>query len=278
MNKIKIFLMMVLASFIFVGCGGSGDEKNTDSDSTNALQEKNEISDEVKKVIYPMPTSFEITKMLNEAGASYIVNLSNPVENVDKYLAEKKQALNLGVYGADLSYASTYNNQEQMMLYLAKSKELAESLQISAVFNEKLVNSINENKDDKDSLVRIITESFHSTYEYLVQNGKENLSLLILVGSWTEGLYISCELALTAKENASQIYKVIASQGEHCKKLINLLEKQKSDANVAEVLELVQRIGKVYEEQGITAETELTVDQMKKIEFVVMDVRNIIIE
>ena len=96
---------------------------------------------------YPIPTAFQITQMLNNAGASYILSLNNPVENVDKYFTEKSKALNLGVYGANLAYASTYQMTQETMSYLRVVRQLIDELQVSTAFNTQLVEKIEENID-----------------------------------------------------------------------------------------------------------------------------------
>lgn len=48
-----------------------------------------------------------------KAGAKYNKNILNDVKNVDKYTSAGQQALNLGIYGADLSYTSVFNHTQE---------------------------------------------------------------------------------------------------------------------------------------------------------------------
>ena len=85
----------------------------TDKTGSKELEaaESDTLKDAVIESIsgYPLPTAFEITNMLNEAGAPYILSISNPASNAGNYFTQVEKAINLGVYGADLSYASTYD-------------------------------------------------------------------------------------------------------------------------------------------------------------------------
>ena len=62
----------------------------------------------VKKIFYNVPSPLEITSMLKKAGASYNSEYLNSFKKVSEYTTMEEMALNLGVYGADLSYYRLY--------------------------------------------------------------------------------------------------------------------------------------------------------------------------
>ena len=76
------------------------------------------LEDEIEKNVYPLPTSAEVIKMLSELEVGYILGIANPVDNARKYLTSSGKAINMGVYGADLSYATLYNIQQEVINYL----------------------------------------------------------------------------------------------------------------------------------------------------------------
>ena len=80
------------------------------------------LETEIEKNVYPLPTSAEVIKMLSDLEVGYIIGISNPVENAKKYLTSTNRAINLGVYGADLSYATLYNIQQEVINYLECNK------------------------------------------------------------------------------------------------------------------------------------------------------------
>ncbi len=233
---------MALASlFMFAACGGSGQQANKETQDENLP--KDSLVKEITK--YPLPTAFEVTNLLNKAGAGYILSISNSVANADKYFTEKSKAINLGIYGADLAYASTYQMKQETMNYLKVSKKMIDELQISTEFNSTFADRVEKNIDNQDSLIRIISDSFFKTYEFLTNNGKDNLSLLVMSGSWVEGLYITTEIEKTSQNN-QDIIKIIVNQNGSLVKLMDLLEKNKSNADVAEMLTKLQSISDAF--------------------------------
>jgi hypothetical protein len=80
-----------------------------------------------KNIFHNIPPPMETAALLKKAGAEYDKDILNDVKNVDNYTAASKQALNLGIYGADLSYASVFNNTQESMLYTSCAQNLAKS-------------------------------------------------------------------------------------------------------------------------------------------------------
>lgn len=267
--KVLLSMVVVFSLFAAVSCGGGAKQAETD---TTEVKTKDETFKSVTK--YPIPTSFEVIKMLNKAGASYILSLNNPIENVDKYFTEKSKALNLGVYGANLSYASTYQMKQETMNYLKVSKQLIDDLQISTAFNKDFAEKVEANIDNKDTLIQIITDSFYDTYEFLLNEGKDNLSLMVMVGSWTEGLYITSQMAVISKDN-HDLMKIIANQKDPLNTLYELLETSKEDEAIAEVMAMLNPLKEIFD--SVEGDT-LTKEEFEKIEKEAANIRNTIIQ
>lgn len=218
-----IFVMVVL----FTSCGGRQEGESraiTDNKERSDLADRSgESPDE-----YPIPTSVEIVELLQRAGAPYILGISNPAANVDKYFTERSKALNLGVYGADLSYAGTYEMNQEIMNYLQVSRQLIEELNISTSFNSGFVDRVERNLEDKDSLINIVSESFNDTYVFLTRNNRDDLALLVMTGSMIEGMYLTSQIAIGARDN-SEITDIIIQQREPLEKLLELLDNYDDD-------------------------------------------------
>lgn len=223
---------------------------------------------------YPIPTSFEVIQLINKAGASYIISICNPFENVNKYFTEKDKALNLGVYGADLAYATTYQMKQETMNYLNVSKKLVDELNISTGFNRQLAKSVEANIDNKDSLILIITNSYYDTYRNLVKNGKDNQSLMVIAGSWIEGLYISSQIAISSRDNVDFV-SIMANQKAALGTIMELLKARgENDAEMSEIITLLTPMVEVY---STVDGTTLTDEQFKGIVENIAKVRNSIV-
>lgn len=234
-----------------ISCTG---KKGEPVESSDSKLDKESIEKTVRDVVYPLPTSYEVINMINKIEASYILGLTNPLANVDKYFTDKAQAINLGIYSADLSYASTYNMKQEVMNFMDASEKLIKELDITGAFNSEFVDEVEANLDNKDLLIELITESFYDTYEYLVKNNKEDLSLLVLSGSWVEAMYISCNVSNTVYQNP-ELVKVIMHQKTALYKLVDLLVPHAGHESIQSVLDDLNPIKAVYEsvdEKGIT--------------------------
>lgn len=246
MNKKANFAILIALSFVFTYCSNSKKE----SSSEKAAEKKEELEKFVEEQFeYPLPTSFEVTKMLQDANASYSAEITNDAGNVDKYVAEWQKAMNLGVFGADLSYASTFDKTQESMEFLKASRKLIDDLNISTAYNQDFADRIENNLENKDSLILIITESFQATYNYLNQSGDEMSSLLVVAGSVIEGLHITCELIIASNYNPD-LMSVLAAQKDQVSDLTDLMGNHDGNENVNRVLPFLRYVKLFYEQLG----------------------------
>jgi len=239
----------LLALSMLGACKGTTSEG---TDDATKLQ-KSEVEEKVREVVYPLPSTYEVTEMLNEIQASYILGLTNDLANAEKYFTDKKQALNLGIYSADLSYASTYN--------MKLSQDLVKELGITGAFSLDFVEQVEANVDNKDKLIELITNSFYDTYAYLVKNDKEDLSLLVVASSWIEALYITTHISETTYENP-KIVEIIMKQKRSLGKLIELLEPHKDHETIQQLLVEMRPMMDIYNQVG---ESSITKQQLETI-------------
>lgn len=248
-KRLKGALVITLAFVVvlFTACSGPTEKKEQNKKENTAQDVKEEKKKSTRNFEYPIPTPFEITAMLNKAGASYIIDLSNELSNSEKYMTEISKALNLGVYGADLSYASTYNKTENTRLYLAATQKLTEELGISSAINQTIIERVEKNINNNDSLHAIISSSYYDTFDFLNQHGKGAISVLVLAGGWIEGLYISTQLAQSA-QNQEEIIKGIGEQKSTFDELIVLMRAYKDkNKGVADIYNELTKFKEVYD-------------------------------
>ncbi len=276
MKRSKIFKTLNAGVIILLVTGLIACTSRQDKSGSKTLElaEKDTLKEKVIENIsgYPLPTSFEITTLLNEAGAPYILSISNPASNADNYFTQVEKALNLGIYGADLSYASTYMMKQETMLYLDASKKLADEIEISSAFNQTYAERVESNLENGDSLISIISDSFLDTYNYLTQNNQDKLALLVMAGSWIEGLYITTQIAITATDNAT-LLDIILNQKSSLKKLIEIMEPIKGDEDVIEILNALNELKGYYD----TIEDQMSDETFEQITSTLESIRNKIV-
>lgn len=260
MKNLKPLLLLAVIPFV-VSCD-SGDKK---ASSAEEAAKETAVEKVEKEFNYPIPTSFEVTRMLQEAEAGYVLGITNDPETADEYVTAYSQAVNLGVYGADLSYASTYNRQQETMDFLNACRKLIQSLNISSGFNMEMARRVENNLQNKDSLINIITESFYETYTFLNRSAQERTSLLVVAGSVVEGLYISSNLVISSGYD-QKLMDVVAAQKSHISKLVELLDQFEADENVQKVLPKLKTINEAYAGVGEQITKEQFEELRKSIE------------
>jgi len=233
--KAKFYLVILVTLVIFLG--SCKDEKK-DQDIV--------VDNKLEQLVYPVPTPFEVTQMLQKAGASYRLDLVNDVKNAEKYFKEKSQALNLGVYGADLAYASTYNQAQSIREILTATQRLANELGLTNVIDQSIITRVEQNIEKADSLYKIVNNSYLNTFNKLNTENKGAVSLMIIAGAWIESIYISTQLAITS-QNSQVIMDKIAQQKFTISSLLPLLQQHKDNQDVADVIIIVEKFKVVFD-------------------------------
>lgn len=240
-----------------VGCTVKGSQ-----DKSGVMSQK-DVEQNVREFVYPLPTAFEVTEMLNRIDAAYILDVCNPKENVDKYVTEAKRAINMGVYSADLCYASTYNQQSNVMDYTQTIRALIDALDMTRAVDPELASKMEDNENNKEGMTELISNSFYDSYDYLNRNGRGPVSLMIVAGSWVEGLYIATHISQETFENKEMV-KILLSQKEPLEKLIKLLDGVKGEPNVTELRQALEPLNKIYANVDANGISEEQMDSIRK--------------
>jgi len=236
------------------------------------MEQVKTIENQIGENVYPLPTSAAVIKMLTELEVGYILGISNPVANVKKYFTSTKRAINLGVFGADLSYVTLYNMQQEVFNYMSAISSLTNELNMSKIYNSALYDSIKKNFDNKNKLVNILTGSFNETYAYLSENDQQALALLVVGGAWVEGIYLTTHVSEAAYQVAG-ISRVLLEQKKSFELYLEITQPFTNDPSVSDFVKLLDPVKKVYEGLG----TSLTEQNIKDITKVITDVREQIV-
>ena len=248
-QHLRLFAIGLLSAtlIVFSGCNTSEKKKDTVNDKTGDDTPLEDVAKDLSG--YPIPTSYDITTHIYHAGAAYQISLPNGPEKAGEYITQRDKVLNLGVYAADLCYATTYKMKQGTINYLEASKTLIDDLGISTTFNISFAERIEQNIDNRDSLIAVVEESFDDTWNYLIENEQEVLARLVVCGSWIEGVYITTNVALDAFDN-TVILEGLARQKNSLNELVNLLEPVKDVDEVSNLYKALFEIGEFYEGVG----------------------------
>ncbi|MBR5432920.1 MAG: hypothetical protein IK117_00620 [Bacteroidales bacterium] len=248
-NTLKLFRLLIVLGLLsgIVSCSNS--DKKSSSSTEDAvdqeLQEKQQVVNDVKKVMYSLPSPVETTLLLKKAGAGYDESLLNPTSNSNKYNTDKQKALNLGVYGADLSYASIFEQDQTIMQYMNVSKKLAIGLDLLAAIDQSIIDRLEANHDNRDSVIRIISETFLNSNSTLKEDNRPEMAALILAGGWVEALYLATQLTKDVVKDKDLVERIVEQKlsfGE----MEKLLGVYTDNPDIAEVLTQLQPISQAF--------------------------------
>jgi len=239
---------------MFSACNSQDDTADKIDDALeiekNAKEEK--ALKQAQEVFYSLPAPGETINMLKKAGAKYNEEFLNPTTNVSKYTTTRSQALNLGVYSTDLSFASIEHQQQTSSLYLVATKKLAEELGLMDVVSPETMKRMENNIENKDSLQTIMSEILMSSNSSLKEDGRAQVAAIILTGTWIEGLYLATKLAENTETNA-KIKELIIDHRISLKTINQLLNSFDDSEDVKTLIEDLSEVTAIYDKVETTS-------------------------
>lgn len=241
---------LALPAVILYSCGESGkpDSDITESEvSADTLSaDSDENVNKVQEIFYAVPSPMEMASILKKTGASYDMELLNDVKKVNEYTTSRSQALNLGVYGANLSYASIFNQNQESIIYLSCTKKLAEKLGVTKAFNDSAIERMEANIENRDSLLSIVSETYYMLDAYLKENDRDHISAMVIAAGWVEGLYLSTSIAKKSEQKEEKLITRIAEQKLSLENLMDLVEAYNSSGQLDDIANDLKAIHDAY--------------------------------
>ncbi len=295
MNLIGKYWFLSATVMLVFGCSDSGN-KSGESDSSGDPVSEYKL-DKAKEILYMIPSPIEVVSLLKKAGAEYKGEILNPADNVSKYQTTRAKAINLGIYGTDINYASLFDQTQETLFYVKCAKTLANNLGVMNAFDKETLDRIEGNIENRDSMTTIMSDTYWEADTYLKENERANISALVITGGWIEGLHIATKIAEMKPENGKLVNR-IAEQKYSLNNLVLLINTYGQYPDIKYVpnelveiksiydkLEMVKTPGenKVDEKTGITTiggsrEIKITPEQLASISGKIKEVRTKYIE
>ncbi len=261
----KIICIAISTTFLFLSCNSNRnktDQQLQDSINISEINKKKALElQTAKQIFYSLPSPLETAMIIKESGTGFNPEVLNPVINVSDYNTSKKQALNLGIYSTDLSYASLFEQTQISIEYISAVRDMMEGIGISSAISNKTLQHLKHNINNRNKVLDILSESFLNSSAYLKENNRSALVSLTLVGGWIEGLYIAVNLVDTTNFHKSDLVKRIVDQKLCLFNVIRLLREYQSNPKVASVLADIYKIKDVYKEIDLTVTSSQVVKQ-----------------
>ena len=263
-----IYLMAITTLF---GCGGNDSEKafeDVSHDDDQAVSQPQISTEALVDIINSVPPPIELSVLIKEVGGEYTKTPLNPTDNTSKYNTNFKKAINLGIYSADLGYISLYDQSQDAVDCLGAVKDMADKLSIGHFFDFETIRNLASNKHNLDSLVFISTQNFAKMNDYLKENNRVNLSVLMLTGGWLEGLHIAGQIALDHENK--ELNEKIGDQKIILNQIMELLKVFQGNPEIKAFTEEIRELQLLYDKvEIITTYEESTLEEIDGVLMVV---------
>ncbi len=244
-----VLIFVLLFAGFLSGCK-SGGTKPADELKISVPKDDTAVIEDLKKaktIFNALPSPLESAMLVKSAGTSFDASLLNPVGNAGKYLTNKSMALNLGIYTCDLSFTSLYEKTQMIIDYMNASKKMADGLGILKVIDQPTIDRLEENINNSEVIMEIISDTFMNSSSYLEDNGQPAIAAMVLVGGWFEGLYISTQLVDLKDFNGNKLVGRIIDQKLSIDILLNLLESNKGNPSIDEIILQIQKLKVIFD-------------------------------
>ncbi len=219
MNK-RYLAILVLVIIVLGSC--KHDKKAADTSLEKALEVELDTTIKVIKFensLFSLPSPYQLSILVKQIGTNYNSELLNPAENNKQYTSLFKKSINLGIYGADLAYLNIYQQSPSAVTYFSVIKILADDLGLSAAFSPTIFKRIENNVDNKDSLLYIMSNTYRDVDLFLKENQRQREGALVLAGGFIEAMHILTKLAIETKSK-----ELIQRVGENKQPIENLIK------------------------------------------------------
>ncbi len=228
------------------------------ADQIHELAVKSSIpegTDNVRLIFYNMYLPPRMSKIFERVGANYNPSILNNPDDFARYQDPHKTAINLGIYGVDMSYVRMFDQTLLMAKYFSTIQLLTRMLDIPDEYFDDMVKGIEHSSNNRDSLIRIASEIYDRTDNYLKKNDNDAYAALIVTGGWIETMYISTRI-LEADPDNVEISDRIAEQKYSLNSLISLLSNYQEDISVAGDLLLLKLLKRSFDRYDIYYEQD----------------------
>ncbi|MEQ8910396.1 MAG: hypothetical protein RIC95_14460 [Vicingaceae bacterium] len=252
-------LFILLLIFSLAACLEQAPSKSNSSKTIQAKPRRSEAdslkAEQIKKIFYSLPSPMELTLLFKKEGVNYNSEKLHKTARRKEYVLPNKKALNLGVYGADLSYAGLFGRHEDAIDYFTCSQLMAEDLGVGQTFRKEFISRLEKNPNNRDTLLQVISDFFLNNDAYLKDQHRQDISTSILIGGWVEGMFLGTKMH-ASEADPSGIESIIAGQKHSLNNLLSLLENRIENSPLVDSIELsLVTMSKHYEEINYPAQS-----------------------
>ncbi|MEQ8324286.1 MAG: hypothetical protein RIE58_10195 [Vicingaceae bacterium] len=220
------YLVIAALGLFLVSCAEEGSGESAAEEPT--VEEEVVIEDQVH---YQVPSPSETMEFLRSTNAEFHPEVLCSVDIREKYVDLKGKSMGMGIFIADLAYASSFEKYQEAIKYFTAIIKMADDIGIGSSFDQALLSRIENNLSSPDSLTTISDDSYYKIIADLESNDRGKIVGMIAAGGFLEGLFIAVQLVDKFDANDPAI-KRIAAQKLTYENIIKYLEQYREDQNV----------------------------------------------
>ncbi|MBD80775.1 MAG: hypothetical protein CL840_17805 [Crocinitomicaceae bacterium] len=247
MKKIIASGLILSSIAFFAACDSGSEDGSVERNSAEEAQEEmlDEMAEEGEGDVvesFYLPSALQIGSIFQKSGLKYLPNLTNSVDNLNKYETKSSKILNFGVYSADLAYIVLNGQSQDATNYLKVVSDLSNEIGFGSVFESKdLMSRFESNLGNRDSIINVMIDIQARTDMFVDDNNLQDVTYIIFAGAWVEGMYLGVE----ASDNESR-HALSGRLVEQMTILDNLVKALKSNKNqTEEVAELTKKLSEL---------------------------------
>jgi len=244
----RILLLFILLLCVLPACKIRKDAEI--SDPIILKEDPTTSEGKVRLIFYNMYLPTEMSRLFEKAGANYNPKILNSADNITRYDERTKIAVNIGVYGVDLSYCRIFGQNAATAKYFSTVQLLYEKLGIPNSYYDDLMKGLEKYYSDKDSLAKFASDVYEKADRYLRENDNDAYAAMIVAGGWIEALYLASKITESNPDNI-EIAERIASQKYSLNSLISLLSNYQNDVVVTEYILMLKGLKKSFDKFDI---------------------------
>ena len=250
-----VLLMALVGVALLPGCSQcSRSGIDADFDIPDSLASKAPVVQEgvIGEMVENISSPVETAALIKRLKVPFDKDLMIPTKAASNFNTNFQKALGLGLYGTDLGYLNMYEKTSEVLSYISVVKDLADGIQVGQFFDFASLKRLATNNESLDSLIVISQQSYNGIDKYLRETNRSSLSIVIVAGVWTEGMYLASRVAQQTK--SSQMTETVADQKIVIATLLPLLRMYEQDPNIKDLAEKIESLKGLYDQVKITYE------------------------
>lgn len=244
MKKFLPLISIVSATSLLAVSCGNGDENAVDKQIDKMIDSSN-LAIGVSGKVFIIPSPIQTAILIQKSGAQFDKSALNPTDRVNSYSTKFQKCLNLGIYGADLGYATLYDQNDVAMAYFTVTNRIATDLGLTSAFDKTLFERFQRNMGNKDSILSLVSVAYRASNDFLKNNDRSEEAALIIAGGWIETLQFAINVMKT--KGNEDVKRRIAEQKNTLNNLISLLSAYQGNEEYTELLQNLNDLKAEYD-------------------------------